>query len=345
MTRFLVTGGLGFIGSHVVEQLLSSSDNHVTVVDNLSTNVLPVDMIVDDISGPGTLELKLSSIADYRADCDFKTIFHLASPVGPAGVLKVAGQIVRRIVDDTYKVAEIAFQRGARLVNVSTSEVYGGGLDGTCSETCPRVIRGPATARQEYAAGKLAAEVALQNLSQVHGLDVVSARPFNVAGVRQMGSGGFVLPRFLGQALAGIPLTVFGDGSQLRAFTDARDVASGILVAASKGTSGEIYNVGNPDTRVSISRLADLVLRVTCSRAGKTLVDPRTIYGSTYADAPDKFPDAGMLIEMGWEPQYAVIDTIKNTVGWLQQLTPELLSSVTGITACVDSAANAQSSA
>jgi UDP-glucose 4-epimerase len=220
---------------------------------------------------------------------------------------------------------------GARLVNVSTSEVYGGGANGLCKEDAPRVVRGTASARQEYAAGKLAVEVAIENLCRENKLDAVTIRPFNVAGPRQSGRGGFVLPRFIGQAILETPLTVFGDGTQLRAFTDARDVAAGMVLCAQRGASGSAYNLGNPANRISIGELADRVLAICGSRAGKRFIDPRQIYGRTYTEAADKFPDAGGMTRLGWQPAYSLDDTIRDTFHMMRALVPDDLLALAGL--------------
>lgn len=335
MPNYLVTGGLGFIGSHLTSLLLEDPSAHVTVVDNLQGQVLPVEYLVEQISGkrPGKLAIKIGPVADYGADQSFDKVFHLASVVGPAAVLNYAGYITESIVRDTYVVIRLAQKCGARLVNISTSEVYGGGDRGFCEEETPRVIKGPASARQEYAAGKLACEVAICNLCRAEALDAVTVRPFNVSGVRQLGKGGFVLPRFVGQAVLGLPLTVFGDGAQVRAFTDVRDVASGIIVAGAKGKPGSILNVGNPQNRTTIRELAELVVRVTGSSSEIRFVNPKELYGQRYEDAADKFPDAGRLAKLGWSPCYALAQTVEDVAQSFRTMPQELMKQVAGLCA------------
>jgi UDP-glucose 4-epimerase len=330
---YLVTGGLGFIGSHVARGLLEDPAAHVTVVDNLQGQVLPVEFLIEEITKdrPGQLEAKVQAVADHKPARSYDQIFHLASVVGPAAVLNHSGYITESIVRDTYVVVRLAKQCQARLVNVSTSEVYGGGDHGFCQEESPRVIRGPASARQEYAAGKLACEVAIANLCRDEQLDAITVRPFNVSGVRQLGVGGFVLPRFIAQALLELPLTVFGDGSQVRAFTDVRDVASGIQVAARSGRPGAFYNVGNPANRTTIRELAELVLRVTGSSSVIQFTDPKKLYGTRYEDAADKFPDAEKLLALGWQPRWEVAQTVAAVAGAFRQLPEKLMRQAAGL--------------
>lgn len=361
--RILVTGGLGFIGSHLVQELLRDPDCVVTVVDDLSGTVLDSASITDQITfeRPGQLIVHCESVEDFeRTSADpldrlffdrpttlslrgaatetgpagpYDTIYHLASIVGPAAVLKKAGRIAESIIRDSYVAIRLAQRYGARLVNISTSEVYGGGVNGLCREDTPRVIRGAASARQEYAAGKLAAEVAIENLCRGGQLDAVTIRPFNVAGIRQAGRGGFVLPRFIGQAILERPLTVFGEGRQVRAFTDVRDVVSGVLLCAQRGKSGRAYNVGNPGNRISIGELASHVIAVTGSRSEIVHLDPQELYGSAYAEAADKFPDAGELMGMGWRAAFSLDETIRDTYLAMRDLPERELLALSGLPA------------
>jgi UDP-glucose 4-epimerase len=242
------------------------------------------------------IDLVTCSVEHYctSAPNDFDVIYHLASIVGPAAVLSRAGRIAESILRDTYHMIRLAQRCRARLVNVSTSEIYGGGSGGYCHEETPRVIRGPASARQEYAAAKLAAEVALENFSRSGRLDAVTVRPFNVSGTRQSGRGGFVLPRFVGQALLELPLTVFGDGRQVRAFTDARDVADGLMLLAERGVAGTAYNVGNPANRITILDLARQVLGFPVRRPPSSTSIPARFTGPITPKRPTSSPTQGV---------------------------------------------------
>lgn len=324
MKNILVTGGFGFIGSHLVDRLLEQGHS-VYVVDNMSNNVVTAQFFVDRLLGyePDTSSI-WSTIADIR-DIDprandgviFDEIYHLASPVGPVGVLKHAGEIVRQVVDGTYKVVEVALRHTAKLVDVSTSEVYGGGQQGLCAEDMPRIIQAETTVRLEYAVAKLAMETALINLTKTSPLQAVIVRPFNVAGPRQGSKGGFVIPRFVEQALRGEPLTVYGDGQQVRAFTHVEDIVDGLLLAMEKGQSGEVYNLGNPDNKTTVRRLAYLVQDVV-KLVGMDYIDPKTIHGPLFADAHDKYPDSTKAMnELGWQPKHdltKIIRDVRDTV-------------------------------
>ena len=327
MQRILVTGGFGFLGSHLLERLLQDPDSEIHVVDNLSSNPLPLEVLLDELGHPARLTHSLCSVADYCRGTPerFDVIYHLASIVGPAGVIPHMGNIVKSIVDDTYDLMRLARQSGARLIDISTSEIYGGGQEGFCSENLPRIVPAQTSARLEYAVGKMAAETAIANTCQVSALDACIVRPFNISGPRQSGRGGFVLPRFVGLALRGEDITVFGDGQQVRAFTHVKDVAEGIALVAERGRSGEAYNVGAPDNRCTIDELASAVIRLTGSRSRKVYLDPKRLYGPLYVEANDKFPDASKIMaEIGWQPRYSRDEVIRDTAAYMRGL-PETL--------------------
>lgn len=324
--QILVTGGFGFIGGHLLARLLADPRNHVHVVDNLSSAPLPVERLLSDLNYPLNLTYTIDSIASFlRMDTrhDWYSIYHLASPVGPAGVLKYAGSMAKLITEDIYGLIQLALQSRCRLIDVSTSEIYGGGEAGLCAENMPRIISPNCTVRLEYAVGKLAAETMIFNSVTVHGLDAVIIRPFNVSGPRQSGKGGFVLPRFIAQAMTGNPLTVFGDGLQVRAFTHVEDIVSGIILAAQKAQSGSAYNIGNPGNHTTILALAEMVIAYI-GRGEIQFVDPKAIYGPLYAEAADKYPDATKAMqELNWKPIKTIVDTIRSTHLYMTWSSPE----------------------
>lgn len=337
--KILVTGGFGFLGSHLLELLLADPTTTVFVVDNLSTSPLPLERLLDELGHPPRLQYCVGDVEDFCQRWSgpaFDEIYHLASVVGPAGVLPHAGRIAASILRDTLAITDVALRWDARLVDVSTSEVYGGGQEGYCSETMAKIVPAAASARVEYAVGKLAAETAVLNLYRTRGLRVRIVRPFNVSGPRQSGRGGFVLPRFIAQAMAGADVTVFGDGAQIRAFTHVRDLVAGIVCGMRAGRDGELYNLGNPANRCAIGELAREVIAVVGSPSRIVHVDPKTVYGPLYEEANNKFPDAAKaMTELGWSPQYGRRETIAETYEYMRGLPPELLEHVSGVPSCV----------
>ena len=321
MNKILVTGGFGFLGSHLIELLLSNKNNKVHVVDNLSTSPLPLWYLLNLLPDKDNLTYDIRDLVDYIPEETFDEIYHLASIVGPAGVLKHPGNIVKRTVDDTYYIMDMSQDMRARLVDISTSEIYGGGRDGFCSETMSKIIQPQVTVRLEYAVAKLASEIALVNRVNSGILNAVIVRPFNISGPRQSGHGGFVLPRFVWQSINNYPITVFGTGNQVRAFTHVKDVAQGVFNTMRYGQSGEAYNIGNSDNRTTILEMAQSVIKYTNSKSEIIFVDPKTIYGDRFAEANDKYPDdTKATLEIEWCPKYDIRKVIEDTYSFMVSL-------------------------
>lgn len=337
MAKVLITGGFGFIGGHLIHQLLTDGANErcpsVHVVDNLSTSPVPVGTLLADLNYPDHLTYDIADIYDWllsNTDDDWDIIFHLASPVGPAGILPYAGKMAYRILQDTVGLIDLAKRCNAQLIDISTSEIYGGGQNGLCGEDMPRIVPPKSSARLEYAMGKLAAETAILNECQINGLKASIVRPFNVAGARQSGEGGFVLPRFVAQAMTGQPLTVFGDGSQLRAFTHVEDIVKGIDRVSQRGYQG-VYNLGNPDNRISILELAQRVIQIVDSNSPIVFMDGRKVYGKHYTEAADKFPDATLAMkQLKWKPKHTIDDTIRSVHLYMTFSEPDVFQQLAG---------------
>ena len=319
----LVTGGFGFVGSYLVERLLKDDGTRIHVVDSLVSSPIDVGSFTRKLGNPARLTYDLIPIEAYWRKGEprprFDEIYHLASIVGPVGVLEHAGRIVKQITEDTYRMVEMAKADRARLCDVSTSEVYGGGRDGYCAEGDSKIIPPVVSVRLEYAVAKLACEVALINTARVSDLYAVIIRPFNIAGPRQSGRGGFVLPRFIDQALKNAPLTVYGTGKSIRAFTHVADVADGIVRALRKGTRGEVYNIGNPANKVHILELAERVIRISGTSSRPEFVDPKSIFGPLFEEANDKYPDSDRAMrELEWRPQFDLDEIIRQTLEYIK---------------------------
>lgn len=316
MKKILITGGFGFLGTSLTEELVKLKDNLVHVVDDLSTSPVILEDYLSFIGNPKNLTYDICTIDEFfkrNSVPVYNEIFHLASPVGPAGVLKHAGNMVRDVVRDHYTIMDYCIQHNCKLLDVSTSEVYGGGVEGYCSEETNKVVPAKTTVRLEYAIAKLAAETALINTCTVKDLHAIIVRPFNISGPRQSPFGGFVLPRFIQLADSGKPITVFGKGNQIRAFTHVKDMVDGIMLAMDKGKNGIAYNLGNVRNKTTILDLAQRVKRILNSKSEIIFVDPKTIYGPLYEEANDKFPDATKAeMELNWKPIYTIEDTIKD---------------------------------
>lgn len=338
MQKTLVTGGFGFIGSHLVELLLEAKQK-VHVVDNLSSNPLPVEFLLEEWGHPIDLSYDICDVKDFlnKEAYQFHLIYHLASVVGPAGILPYAGRITKLIVDDTCHIVDLALETKAKLVYVSSSEVYGGGDNGLCSEQMDKVIPAKTSVRTEYALGKLASEITIMNIVQVNDFQANIVRPFNVCGPRQSGRGGFVMPRFIGLAMMNEPLTVFGNGEQIRAFTHVAEIAEGIIKVGNAEKNGQVYNLGNPKNKISILDLAKTVIRVVGSDSEILFVDPKSIYGPLYGEAKDKYPqDALAINELEWVARKSVYTIVEETYSYmktLQEKRPKVFYTLLGFAA------------
>lgn len=335
MKKILITGGFGFLGTHLTELLLKKKTNQVHVVDSMTTSPIQLKYYLKKIGNPKNLTYSLIPMDRYfkkKTLPKFQEIYHLASPVGPAGVLNHAGNMVRQIIGDTYILMDYCSKNKIKLLDVSTSEIYGGGQKGYCSEEMPKIVPPQTTVRLEYAMAKLAAEIAIINSCAIGKLKASIVRPFNVAGPHQSPKGGFVLPRFLQQAHAGKPLTVFGTGRAIRAFTHVKDMVNGIVLTMNKGRNGEVYNIGNPDNKINIKALAKSVIRIVESKSKIISTDPKKLYGRLFEEANDKFPNASKAFkELGWRPKYDMDTIIQDAYeDYLEQLqSKKLLTDIT----------------
>jgi len=305
MKRALVTGCFGFIGSHLTDLLV---ENGYTIfgIDNLMNNTVDPG----DLKGVVSWKSKIEDSVLYD-DIDVDIVYHLASTVGPVGVLGRSGELGYEILYDTVLLRDLCIESQVKFVYISTSEIYGDVRD--WREDSVKVFPACYTVRSEYAVGKMASEMAIVNKARIEDLNYLIIRPFNVAGPRQKPDFGFVLPRFVVAALTGQPITVYGDGKQRRAFTDVRDICDAIHLLAEKAEG--IYNIGNPANEMSINDLADLVLSaVGNSQSGIIHVDPKKLHGDLFEEVPDKIPCIDKLKDLGWSPKYGIEQTISDTV-------------------------------
>lgn len=315
--RVLITGGLGFIGSHLADRFARLGWD-VVVLDNLTAPVVSVThpsvrwMMVGDARA---ITQKHVATADL--------VIHAASPVGCAGILRLQGTIAGEIVAATQKVADACIAAGVPMVNISSSEVYG--ITGVACEQDPCTVPAHYSARLEYQAGKIAAEQVV-GASVARGLRAVQIRPWNVAGPREAEEKGFVIPRMVAQALAGDPITVFEGGEQERAFTGVWDLARFItdyLPEDDEDWLGQPINVGNPENRCTISELAEIVREVTGSDSPISHTSGKRVFGPRYEEAAagTKLPDARLALATGWAPRNTLRDIVARTAA--EHLAPE----------------------
>jgi len=313
MEKVVVTGGLGFIGSHVVDALLAAG-RRVTIIDSM------VAAITDgrEYEAYPQCVVRRVSVADFLAaggtfdGADL--VVHAASHVGPAGILRRQGSLGAEIVATTQDVIEECVEHDVPLICFSSAEVYG--RSGMLAETDDIIVPTHYNARLEYAIAKTMTEAATIN-SRHRGLRAFVIRPFNVAGPRQSRAGGFVMPTFVQQALAGRPLTVFAGGDQERAFLSATDLARFITYHADRAfQSGRpIFNLGNPGTRTTVWNLAERVVERLGSTSPVDHADARMIHGPLYEEAESfqKLPVLDAAAAVGWTPQISLDELIDET--------------------------------
>ena len=291
MSRALITGGAGFIGSHLAEALLERGWT-VEVVDDLSTGSIEN---ISHLKGHPHFAYTLDTVMNRslmlelvdRAD----VIFHLAAAVGVRLIVEKPVHTIETNIKATELILELAARKRRPLLLASTSEVYGK-LDKPRFSEDDDVILGPTSkSRWCYAASKMIDEFLARAYFKEHGLPTVVARLFNTIGPRQTGQYGMVVPRFVRLALAGQPIPVYGDGTQRRSFTWVGDVVGAMLaLIANPQAYGEVFNIGHTK-EISIYELAVLVKQMTCSSSEITLVPYEEAYEAGFEDMARRAPD------------------------------------------------------
>ena len=311
----LITGGAGFIGSHLAELLLDQGFE-VFVLDDLSTgserNVAHLrerrdfHLVVDSV-------LKSSVVNELVHRCD--VVFHLAAAVGVRLIVEQPVHTLVTNIQGTENVLEYCNRFGKRVLVASTSEVYGDRREPEALSEDSRRLYGPTTARRwAYAESKALDEFLALAYHQERGLDCVIVRLFNTVGPRQSGQYGMVIPRFVSAALAGRPLEIHGDGTQTRCFCHVRDTIRALAALMESGASGEIYNVGSTE-RVTILDLADRVRELTRSSSEVVHVPYDRVYGQGIEDMLHRQPSVAKIESaVGWRPTRDLEEILRDVV-------------------------------
>jgi UDP-glucose 4-epimerase len=293
--RALVTGGAGFIGSHLTERLLA--DGHpVTVIDDLSTGRL--ENLAAVAGSPG-LRTHWASILEDEGlqelvdECDI--VYHLAAAVGVRLILERPVETIETNILGTDRILRAAAKGQKKVVIASTSEVYGKNDQVPLKEDDDGIFGPTVKSRWSYACSKAIDEFLGLAYVRARGLPVVIVRYFNTIGPRQSGQYGMVVPRFVQQALAGEPITVYGDGEQSRSFTDVDDtVRATIAVSRHPGAVGEVFNVGT-GSEITINQLATRVKALTGSRSEIVHIPYAQAYESGFEDPRRRVPDVSKI--------------------------------------------------
>ncbi len=323
MTHALVTGGAGFIGSHLCERLLSAGYD-VTVMDNLSTGRF--ENIAHLEGRPGfryTIEdiRNIHVIDRLASECD--VIFHLAAAVGVHKIISQPIETIEVNVGGTEVVLRTARRYRRRVVLASTSEVYGKGVRFPFHEDDDTLIGPTIRSRWSYATSKAIDEFLALAYHKEISLPVVIVRLFNTVGPRQPGQYGMVMPRFVQAALAGQPIRVYGDGQQQRCFANVSDVVQAIhALAEAPQAVGQVFNVGSSE-EVTIMALAQRIQARTGSASEIALIPYEQAYESGFEDFRRRIPSLDKIKQaIGWAPSTPLDTTIDQIIAYYREVQP-----------------------
>lgn len=322
MTNFLITGGAGFIGSHLTAGLLNQyPDASITIVDNLSTgrreniahleNDPRVRIYFNDILYMPELEKLVAQVS---------AVFHLAAAVGVELVVHDPVQTIKTNVDGSARILDFAAKYHKRIIIASTSEVYGKSAKNNFGEDDDLIIGAPTHSRWSYACSKLIDEFLLMAYHQHQQLPGTIVRFFNIVGPRQTGKYGMVIPRFVQAALQGKPVRVFGSGNQTRCFCHVADTVRALVALPEKHESyGQIYNIGSQNS-ISMMQLAHKVIEVLDSKSTVELVPYEQAYARGFEDMMRRSPDTAKINKLlNWQPERSLEDIISDVANEMRQ--------------------------
>ena len=319
--RVLITGGAGFVGSHLSEAFLERGDE-VFILDNLSTG--SIDNVVHLKENPRfhyTIDTVTNEpvLAELIDRCDI--VVHLAAAVGVKLIVEQPVHTIETNVHGTEVVLKHANKKKKLVLIASTSEVYGKSTDVPFREDADLVL-GPTTKhRWAYACSKMIDEFLALAYWKERKLPVIVVRLFNTVGPRQTGQYGMVIPNFVRQALAGQPITVFGDGSQSRSFTYVGDVVKAMVALIDEPRAvGQVFNIGNGN-EITIGALAAKVKKMTSSGSEIVTIPYEKAYEAGFEDMPRRVPDITRIKALvGYEPTVELDETLTRVIEYFRQL-------------------------
>jgi UDP-glucose 4-epimerase len=302
--RILVTGGAGFIGSHLCERL-TNAGHDVIALDNFSTGTREN---LSKIKNTQNFHLVQGSILDVeilsKLSQNVDYIFHLAAAVGVFNIVNKPLESLLTNIRGTENVLEIANSMRVPVFLSSSSEVYGKNISDSLGENDNRILGSPTKLRWSYSEAKAVDESLAYAYFVENKLETRIVRFFNTVGPRQLGAYGMVVPRFVRSALANEPLTIYGDGTQTRCFAHVYDVIDAVIATAfSESTIGKVINIGN-DFEISINGLANLIIAETGSTSKIVYVPYGVAYGDGFEDMERRVPNLTLINQLvGWKPQ------------------------------------------
>jgi len=307
----MITGGAGFVGSHLAELFLSQGDQ-VTVIDDLSTGCLDnIQPLIDHPNFDYAIATIENEIVVDRVASQCDLIVHLAAVVGVQRVLDAPAETITTNIGGTEAVMRVARRYGIKTLIASTSEVYGKGVRVPFGEEDDVVLGATSRGRWVYAASKMVDEFLGLAYHSQYGLPVILFRLFNTVGPRQTGSYGMVMPRFVHAALTGEPLQVYGDGRQSRCFCHVLDAVQAIgALAEHPDAVGRVFNIGST-SEISILSLAQRVIEVLESPSPVEMVPYEEAYAEGFEDMRRRVPDISRIRALTrWSPQRSLDDII-----------------------------------
>lgn len=313
--KALITGGAGFIGSHVAEALLERG-HQVTVLDNLSTGRYEN---IAHLAGHPSFQVVIGTILNEALvdklveRCD--VVFHLAAAVGVELIISKPLESMTTNIKGSEIVLEMAHRYRRKVLIASTSEIYGKNINGPLREDTDRILGSPLKSRWSYSTSKAVDEILAYVYWKEKGVPTIIVRLFNTVGPRQSGAYGMVIPRFVGQALAGKPLQVHGDGKQSRCFLHVNDVVNALgQLVEHPGAVGQVFNLGSQE-EVTIEELAKRVIQMTGSTSSMEYLPYEEAYEEGYEDMPRRVPDISKIRALiGFQPTMNLDEIIASVV-------------------------------
>lgn len=317
--KLLITGGAGFIGSHLAEELLGLGHS-VLVLDDLSTGSLSN---LAQLEGKDNFKFVKGSILDAELIRELidkvDGCIHLAAALGVQRILELPYQSLVTNTHGTEGLVKLAAEKEKRFFLASTSEIYGKNPNQPLSELSDRVIGSPQMIRWAYSDAKAIDESLMQMFHLSHGLNYVTVRFFNTVGPRQSGAYGMVLPRFVSSALKGESIKVFGDGTQSRGFCHVKDAVDGIVkVFFNDLALGEVFNIGGEE-EISMNDLAERVIALTNSSSKIEYLPYSKAYPAGFEETMRRVPNTSKIRSMtGWKPEFSLDEIIKDIENYLR---------------------------
>jgi UDP-glucose 4-epimerase len=318
--KYLVTGGAGFIGSHVCDALLGRGDE-VLVLDNFSTS--NKNNLTHNRNNP-SFEIVEGSILDFntveKVVEKVDHVIHLAAAVGVFTIVQRPLESLKTNLHGTENILEAAHKKGIEVLIASSSEIYGKNGGGALNESSDRIIGSPLVSRWSYSEAKAIDESLAYFYFKEKKLPIRIVRFFNTVGPRQVGNYGMVLPRFVAAALKNEQLKVYGTGSQSRCFCHVQDAVRGVLaVIDSTATLGEVYNIGN-DQEITVENLARKIIELTHSKSQIERVPYEEAYAQGFEDMHRRIPDISKIKgAVGWVPKLSLDSIIHDVTDYLSQ--------------------------